>query len=82
MNGREAIEEWEVKQAMDQELNFTEVKENMNPFDLLRYASIRTVTIGFFVFNFFAEMVDFAHNVITDEIGLNPSLNLILMNSS
>ena len=67
---------------MGQELCFTEVRENMGPIDLFRYASIRTVTIGFLLFNIFSEMIFFAHNVITDEIGLNPSLNIVFMSSA
>ena len=41
---------------MKGEQQFIEIKENINPLDLLRYPSIRTVTIGFLVFNIFSEM--------------------------
>lgn len=51
----------------------------MNPLDLCRYASIRTVTIAFCTFQFFVDMIYYAHNAITDEIGINPTINLILM---
>ena len=53
----------------------------MNPLDLFRYESIRTVSIAFCTFQFLLVIIYYAHSAITDEIGLNPSLNLILMSS-
>ena len=82
INSRPPLEEGEVQQVMDEEGRFKEVKEHMNPLDLCRYQSTRIPSIAFCFLICCIDLVGFSHSVITDEIGLNPTLNLILMSGA
>ena len=82
INNKPPLEEEEVKQLMEEEEKYTEVKENMSPLDLFRYPSIRIPSIVFCLLVLCFDLLYFGHATITDSIGLNPSLNLILMSGA
>ena len=54
----------------------------MSPLDLFRYQSIRIPSIAFCFLVLCFDLLYFGHATITDSIGLNPSLNLILMSGA
>ena len=66
---------------MDEEEKYKEIKENMTILDLCRYQSLRIPSIALCILTFFFDLLYYSHSVVTDEIGLNPTLNLILMSN-
>ena len=54
----------------------------MTILDLCRYQSLRIPSIAFCFLILCFDLLYFSHTVITDSIGLNPSLNLILMSGT
>ena len=67
---------------MDEEEKYKEMKENMNILDLCRYQSIRIPAIALCFLVFCLDLLEYSHGTITDQIGLNATLNLVLMNGA
>ena len=81
INGKPPLVEEEVQQLMGEEEKYTEIKENMNILNLCRYQSIRAPTLAFCFLILCFDLLYYSYTVIADEIGLNPTLNLVLMSS-